>query len=71
MADIATLQAQLDAVKSAYRSGTRTLQYEGRQVVYATGEEMRAVIASLESEIAQATGTMTPTVGMVRSDKGY
>lgn len=71
MADLATLQAQLDALKRAYRSGAHSLEYDGRSIVYTSGDEMRAAIASLQSEIAQITGTTTPTIGVVRSTKGY
>ncbi|UQR61768.1 hypothetical protein LRP30_33965 [Bradyrhizobium sp. C-145] len=71
MADVAALQAQLDTLKSAYRSGTRSLEYDGRSITYTSGEEMRAAIASLQNEIAQITGTTTPTVAVVRSMKGY
>jgi hypothetical protein len=71
MTDLVTLQAQLDELKRAYRSGVRSLAYDGKTVVYATAEEMRAAIASLQSEIGQITGTATPTVGVVRSSKGY
>ncbi|MCW2084357.1 hypothetical protein ABIE85_008371 [Bradyrhizobium diazoefficiens] len=71
MADLATLQVQLDALKAAYRSGIRTVEYDGRSTSYVSGEEMRAAIASLQSEIAQIMGTTTPTVGVVRSTKGY
>lgn len=71
MADLATLQAQLDALKSAYRSGVRTVEHDGKSVSYVSGDEMRAAIASLQSEIAPIMGTTTPTVGVVRSTKGY
>lgn len=71
MIDLATLQAQLDALKRAYRSGAQRLEYDGRVIAYASGDEMRAAIASLQSEIAQLMGTTTPAVGVVRSTKGY
>ena len=71
MADLQTLQAQLDAVQRAYRSGVRSLAHDGKTVTYATAEEMRAAIASLKTEIGQIMGTATPTIGVVRSSKGY
>ncbi|MGY3490225.1 hypothetical protein ACVW1C_008108 [Bradyrhizobium sp. USDA 4011] len=71
MADLAALQTQLDALKRAYRSGVRTVEYDGRSTSYVTGDEMRAAIASLQSEIAQIEGTAAPTIGVVRSTKGY
>lgn len=71
MTGLATLQAQLDELMRTYRSGARSLEYDGRSITYTSGEEMRAAIASLQSEIAQIMGTTTPTVGVVRSTKGY
>ncbi|MFB6448937.1 phage head-tail joining protein [Bradyrhizobium tunisiense] len=71
MADLAALQAQLDTLKRAYRSGVRTVEYDGRATTYVSGEEMRAAIFSLREEIAQIMGAATPTVGVVRSSKGY
>ena len=67
MADIADLIAQLDELKRAYRSGARSIQYEGKSITYGSGDEMRAAIASLEAEL----GLSRPVVGVVRSDKGY
>ncbi|MEY9348843.1 low affinity Fe/Cu permease [Bradyrhizobium japonicum] len=71
MADIVDLQSQLDELKRAYRSGARTVSYDGKSVTYADGAELRAAIASLESEIARATGTPASAIGVVRSSKGY
>lgn len=71
MADLASLQTQLDALKRAYRSGVRAVEHDNKRVTYASGEEMRAAIASLQAEIGQITGNTTSTVGVVRSTKGY
>lgn len=71
MTDLATLQRQLDELKRAYRAGVHSLQHDGKVVTYISGEDMRAAIASLQSEIAQLMGTTTPAVGVVRSTKGY
>jgi hypothetical protein len=54
-------------LKRAYRSGAHSIQSEGKSVAYASGEEMRAAIASLEAEL----GLSRPVVGVVRSSKGY
>ncbi|MEY9236430.1 low affinity Fe/Cu permease [Bradyrhizobium japonicum] len=71
MADIADLQSQLNELKRAYRSGARSVSYDGKTVTYADGAELRAVIASLENEIARATGSPPSAIGVVRSTKGY
>ncbi|MGY4297139.1 hypothetical protein ACVWXN_005234 [Bradyrhizobium sp. i1.4.4] len=71
MADVTDLQSQLDELKRAYRSGARTVSYDGKSVTYADGAELRAAIASLESEIARAMGLPPSAIGVVRSTKGY
>lgn len=71
MTDLATLQRQLDELKRAYRAGVHSLQHDGKVVTYTSGDEMRAAIASLQSEIAQIMGTTAPTIGVVRSSKGF
>jgi len=71
MTDITTLQSQLDELERAYRSGARSVSYDGKSVSYADGDELRAAIASLKTEIARASGTVEPTVVVVRSTKGY
>jgi hypothetical protein len=67
MADLSDLQAQLDELLRAYRSGVRTVAYDGKSVVYGSGDEMRAAIASLQRAIS---GAPVP-VGIVRSSKGF
>jgi hypothetical protein len=57
MTSTATLQAQLVELEKAYRSGVRSLQYDGRSVTYADADAMRAAIGSLKTEIARAVGT--------------
>ncbi|MCA1453976.1 hypothetical protein I6F35_12215 [Bradyrhizobium sp. BRP22] len=71
MTDVLELQAQLEELRRAYRSGARSVSYEGKNVTYGSGDEMRAAIASLQAEIAHATGTTLQTIGVVRSSKGY
>jgi hypothetical protein len=66
--DLASLQAQLDALKSAYYSGARKLSYEGKNIEYGSGEEMRAAIASLEAAIGNGSPVRTIAV---RSTKGW
>ncbi|MCA6109597.1 phage head-tail joining protein [Bradyrhizobium cenepequi] len=67
MTDIAELQARLEELKRAYHSGARSIAYEGKSIAYGSADELRGAIASLEAEL----GTSRPTVGVVRSSKGY
>jgi hypothetical protein len=71
MTDVIELQAQLDELRRAYRSGARSVSYDGKSVAYGSSEEMRAAIASLQAEVAHATGTTIGAIGVVRSNKGY
>lgn len=64
MPDTALLQAELDALKSAYRSGTRRVSYEGKTVEYDDEAGLRRRIASIEAELAAAAGLTRP--GAVR-----
>lgn len=63
MADLATLQAELEALKSARRSGDKRVRYQGphgeREVEYKSDKEMAAAIAATEAEIAALVGTPT------------
>jgi hypothetical protein len=59
--------AQLDALKSAYRSGQLTVQYEGKSVTMRSMEEMRAAIASLEAELGMQVGRSIRVI----TDKGW
>jgi hypothetical protein len=67
MSDIVELLAQLDELKRAYFSGARSVSYDGKTVTYGSGDEMRAAIAALQSEL----GISRPVVGVVRSSKGF
>jgi hypothetical protein len=69
--DLATLQAQLDALKAARRSGVRTTTWGERSVTRATDKEIVAQIADLENAIATAAGTPRPRSIVVRSGKGW
>jgi tRNA A37 methylthiotransferase MiaB len=57
MADLAELQSQLDAAKSARASGVRELWFGERRVTYRSDKEMATAISALEDEIAALQGT--------------
>ena len=56
MADLAKMQAQLNALKSARSSGAREIQFGERRVVYRTDGELRAAIAALQAEVDNLQG---------------
>lgn len=74
MADLATLQAELEALKSARRGGEHSVKYEGpkgsREVVFKSDKEMAAAIAATEAEIAALTGSPVVRTINVRN-KGW
>lgn len=55
--------AMRDALIRARASGTRSVDYEGKRVTYATDTEMASALADLERRIAAAT---RPAAGAVR-----
>jgi hypothetical protein len=71
MTDIIILQGQLEALKTAWRSGAMSVNYDGKSVTYRDTAGMQAAIASLQNEIAAASGPSQPTLIVARSTKGY
>ena len=48
---MAYTQEQLDALKAAYATGVRRVNYNGRDVTYASGDEMLRAIREIEGEL--------------------
>ncbi len=71
MADLSTLRAELEALRTAYHAGATSVSYEGRSVVYTSGEDMRSRLAALEHEIAVAEGARPVRAVVIRSHKGW
>ncbi len=71
MTDLATLRSQLDALKRARRSGVLRLRDQDQETLYRSDSELAAEIASLESEIAELTGSNKPRSISLRSSKGW
>lgn len=71
MATLAELQADLEGLKSARRSGVRTSTFGARSVSYHTDKELGAAIAALEAEIAALEGTSQPQNIVVRPLRGW
>lgn len=55
-------QAQLDALKSAYVSGVKTVKHGENSVTYATMAEMAAAIAKIERSLSGASRITYPEV---------
>ena len=71
MADLATLQAQLESLRKARRSGVSSLGYGDKRTEFRDDQGLQAAIAAVEAEIAAATGTLKPRIVVVRSTKGW
>jgi hypothetical protein len=69
----ASLQAQLDAIRAAYRAGITRVAYDGKSTDYRDASEMRAAIASIENAINGYAGANAPrpSTYLVRSRKGW
>jgi hypothetical protein len=66
-AQLATLQAQLEAAKAARRSGVKELWFGERRIFYKSDKEMATAIAALETEIANLEGTRRPRSVVLRT----
>lgn len=60
------LQAELDALKAAYRSGARRVSYEGKTVEYDDEAGLRRRIAAIEADMAAASGQTRPVARFAR-----
>ena len=63
---MAWTQAELDALKAAYATGTTRVSYEGKTVEYDTGAQLLARIRVIEGEVAGTGSARKPSVGFVR-----
>lgn len=56
-------QAQLDAIRKAYASGITRVTYDGKTTEYRSLADMRQIIATIEADLASATGRPLPVAG--------
>lgn len=61
---MAWTQAELDALKSAYASGTTRVSYEGKTVEYDSGAALLQRIRIIEAEVQSVGGRRRPSVGL-------
>lgn len=69
--DLATLLAQLTALKAARRSGVRTISFGERSTTHASDKELVAAIASIEAEIAKLEGSARVRNVVIRGGKNW
>jgi hypothetical protein len=63
-------QAELDALKAAYASGTTRVTYEGKTVEYDTEAALLRRIQTVEASINSAAGTPSPVAGYASFGRG-
>jgi hypothetical protein len=63
-------QAELDALRKAYASGTLRVSYDGRAVEYGSEADLLRRIRTIESEMAAADGRPKPRRSLATFRKG-
>lgn len=63
-------QAELDALKAAYASGTLRVTYEGRTVEYGSEADLKRRIETIQSAIAATEGKPRPIAGYAGFGRG-
>ena len=67
---MALTQAELDALKRAYASGTLRVSYDGKTVEYGSEADLIRRIRTIEGEIAVLSGNPKPRRSLARFAKG-
>jgi hypothetical protein len=70
MAEMSWTQAELDALKAAYASGTLRVSYDGKTVEYASADDLKKRIQTIEGAIDAAGGNPRPIVGFASFGRG-
>jgi len=63
-------EAELEALRRAYASGTLRVSYDGRTVQYGTAEDLLRRIRLIEREMAEAQGRPWPRRSFASFAKG-
>jgi hypothetical protein len=63
-------QSELDALKSAYASGTLRVSYDGRSVEYGSEADLMRRIRVIERDISAASGNPKPSRSLAAFTKG-
>ena len=67
---MAWTQAELDALKRAYATGTLRVTSDGRTVEYGNAADLLSRVRIIESEMAQITGSPLPVAGYAGFRRG-
>jgi hypothetical protein len=70
MVSMSWTQAELDALKAAYASGTMRVTYDGKTVEYDSEAALLRRIQTIEGAINAAAGTPRPAAGYAAFDRG-
>jgi hypothetical protein len=70
MAEMSWSQAELDALKSAYASGTLRVTYDGKTVEYGSADDLMKRIQTIERAISLAAGNPRPVAGFASFGRG-
>lgn len=68
--DPAVLEAQLEAMRTAFASSERRVRFENREVEFRTTAELAEAISNIERRLVAATGRRVHTVRF-SSHKGF
>ena len=63
-------QAELDALRRAYASGTLRVTYNGKTVEYGSADDLLKRIQTIENAISAASGTPHPVAGYAGFGRG-
>jgi hypothetical protein len=63
-------QAEIDALRRAYASGTLRVSYEGRSVEYGSASDLLSRIRTIEREISTASQARAPIAGLAGFSRG-
>lgn len=63
-------QAELDALKAAYASGTLMVRYGDNRVDYGSADDLMKRIQTIENEIRSLSGTPRPIAGYASFGRG-
>lgn len=67
---MAWTQAELDALRRAYASGTLRVTYDGRTVEYGNADDLMKRIRAIEAEVEATAGRPRPVAGFAGFGRG-
>lgn len=63
-------QAELDALKTAFASGTLRVRYEDKLIEYGSADDLMKRIQTIENEIRATSGNPRPVAGYASFGRG-